>query len=66
MEKVNKRIKELKNKFNGSKVKQIIKDAKLISCLNIFQEQYVMCPIDKAANNIPFISKNMSNYSYKN
>ena len=54
MEKVNKRIKELKNKF---KVKQVLKDPNVISYLNILQEQYVMCPIDKAASNIAFIHK---------
>ena len=57
MEKVHKRIKELKNKFKFSKVKQVLKDPKVISYLNILQEQYVMCPIDKAANNIAFICK---------
>ena len=35
----------------------MFKDPKVISCLNILQEQYVMCPIDKAANNIAFICK---------
>ena len=29
----------------------------MISYLNILQEQYLMCPIDKAASNIAFISK---------
>ena len=29
----------------------------MISYLNILQEQYVMCPIDKVANNIAFICK---------
>ena len=57
MEKVNKRIKELKYKFKFSKVKQALKDAKVISYSNILQDQYVMCPIDKGANNISFICK---------
>ena len=57
MEKVNKKIKELKNKFTFSKVKQVLKDPKVIFYLNILQEQYVMCPIDKATNNIAFICK---------
>ena len=35
----------------------MFKDLKVISYLNILQEQYVMCPIDKAANNIAFICK---------
>ena len=52
MGKINKRIKELNNKFKFSKVKQTLKDPKVISSLNILQEKYVMCPIDKAANNI--------------
>ena len=34
----------------------MFKDLKVISYLNILQEQYVMCPIDKAAN-IAFICK---------
>ena len=55
MEKVNKKIKELKNKFKFSKVKQVLKDPKVTSYVNILQEQYVMCPIDKAANKIAFI-----------
>ena len=57
IEKVNKRIKELKNKFKFSKVKQVLKDPKVISYLNILQEQCVMCPIDRAANDIDFICK---------
>ena len=35
----------------------MFKDPKVISCLNILQEQYVISPIDKAANNITFICK---------
>ena len=52
-----KKIKELKNKFKFSKVKQVLKDPKVISYLNILQEQYVLCPTDKAANNITYIYK---------
>ena len=52
--KVNEKIKELKNKFKFSKVKQALKDPKVISYLNILQEQYIMCPTVKAANNIAF------------
>ena len=33
------------------------RDPELISLLNILQEQYVMCPIDKTANNISSICK---------
>ena len=51
------RIKELKSKSKSSKFKQFLKDPKAISSLDILQEQYVMCPIDKAANNIAFICK---------
>ena len=57
MEKVNKKIKELKSKFRFSKVKQVLGDPEVVSYLNILQEQYVMCPIDKATNNIAFICK---------
>ena len=57
MEKVNKKFKELKSKFKFSKVKQVLRDPEVISYLKILQEQYVMCPIDKAANNIAFICK---------
>ena len=56
-EKVNKRIKELKNKFKFSKVRQVLKGPKVISYLNILQEQYAVCLIDKVANNIAFICK---------
>ena len=35
----------------------MLNDPRVISYLNILQEQYLMCPIDKAANNIAFISK---------
>ena len=35
----------------------MLKDPKVISYLNILPEQYLMCPIDKAANNIAFICK---------
>ena len=58
MEIVNKIIKELKkNKFKFSKVKQVLKNPKIISYLNILEEQYAMCLINKAANNIAFICK---------
>ena len=57
MEKVNKKIEELKNKFKFSRVKQVLGDPEVVSYLNILQEQYLMCPIDKAANNIAFICK---------
>ena len=35
----------------------MLRDPEVVSYLNILQEQYVMCPIDKAANNIAFICK---------
>ena len=35
----------------------MLKDPRVISYLNILQEQYFVCPIDKTANNIAFISK---------
>ena len=57
MEKVNKKIEELKSKFKFSRVKQVLRDPEVVSYLNILQEQYVMCPIDKAANNIAFVCK---------
>ena len=57
MEKVNKKIEELKNKFKFSRVKQVLRDPEVVSYLKLLQEQYVMCPIDKAANNIAFICK---------
>ena len=57
MEKVNKKIEELKNKFKFSRVKQVLRDPEVVSYLNILQEQHVMCPIDKAANSIAFICK---------
>ena len=57
MEKVNKKIKELKSEFKFSKVKQLLRDPKVISYLNILQEQYVMHPIDKFANTIAFICR---------
>ena len=46
--KIKKKIKKLKNKFKFSEFKQVLRDPKVISYLNILQEQYVMCPIDKA------------------
>ena len=33
----------------------MLRDPEVISFLNILQEQYVICPIDKTANNIAFI-----------
>ena len=57
MEKVNKKIEELKNKFKFSRVKQVLRNPEVVSYLNILQVQYVMCPIDKAANSIAFICK---------
>ena len=57
MGKVNKRIKELKSKVRFSKVKKVLRDPEVIFCLNILQERYVVCPIDKAANNIAFVCK---------
>ena len=41
----------------------MLKDPKVISYLNILQEQYVMFPIDKAANNITFKRNIMFKYS---
>ena len=35
----------------------MLRDPEVVSYLNILQEQYVMCPIDKAANNIAYICK---------
>ena len=52
-----KKIKELKSKFKFSKVKHVLGDPVVISHLNILRDQNVMCPIDKAANNIAFICK---------
>ena len=57
MKKVNKRIKKLKGKFKFSKVKQVLKDPKVIPYLKILQEQYVMCNIDKASNKTVFMCK---------
>ena len=59
MGKLNKKIKELKNKFKFSRVKQVLRDPEVVSYLKILQEQYVMCSIDKAANNIAFILRNI-------
>ena len=56
MEKAIKKMKELKNKFEFSEVKQVLKDPKVISYLSILQE-CVMCPIDRAANKIAFTCK---------
>ena len=39
MEKVNKKIKELKSRFKFSKVKQVRRDRDMISHLNILLEQ---------------------------
>ena len=33
----------------------MLRDPEVTSYLKVLQEQYVMCPIDKAANNIAFI-----------
>ena len=57
LEKVDKKIEELKNKFKFSRIKQVLRDPEVVSYLNILQEQYVMCPLDKAASNIAFICK---------
>ena len=54
---MNDTLKELKTKVKFSKVKEVLKNPKIISYLNILQEQYAMCPIDKAAKNIGFICK---------
>ena len=57
VERVNKKNKEIKSKFKFSKVKEVLRESQEISYLNIVQEQYVMCPTNKAANNIAFICK---------
>ena len=57
MEKVNKKIKELENKFKFSRIKQVLRNGDVVSYVKILQEQYVMCSTDKAANNIAFICK---------
>ena len=59
MEKANKIIKEFQNKFKFSNFQQVLKDPKEISFLNILQEHYAMCPIDKAANNIAYLCKKL-------
>ena len=65
--KIKKKIKKLKNKFKFSEFKQVLRDPKVISYLNILQEQYVMCPIDKAWKNIAlYVRSIMSKYSLKN
>ena len=35
----------------------MLNDTEVISYLNVLEEQYVMCPLYKAANNIAFICK---------
>ena len=35
----------------------MLRDAEVVSYLNILREQYVRCPIEKAANNIAFMCK---------
>ena len=57
MEKINKKIKELKKNIKFSKFKRVLKGPKVISYLNILQEQHAVCFIYKAANNITFICK---------
>ena len=57
MEKFIKKIKKLKSKFRFSKVKQVVMGPQMISYLKVLQEEYVMCPMDEAANNIAFICK---------
>ena len=54
MKNVSKEIEKLKRNL---KVKLVLRDPEVISYLNILQEQYVMCPVDKAANNIAFACK---------
>ena len=39
MEKVNKKIEELKNKFKFSRVKKVLRDPEVVSYLNFLQEQ---------------------------
>ena len=64
MEKFIKEIKELKNKFKFSRVKQVLEDPKVIYYLNILQEQNVMSPVGKVAYNISFNVRNIkSKYS---
>ena len=53
-------IKELKNvktTLNLVRLNTCVKDPKVVSYLNILQEQYVMCPIRKASNKIAFKCK---------
>ena len=57
MSKVDLRIKHLKKKIKFSPVKQVLKDRSVINYLNDLQNKFVMCPIDKAANNTAFICK---------
>ena len=42
MEKVHKKMKELKSKIGSSGVKQVLRDPEVISYLNNLQEQYFM------------------------
>ena len=52
-----KELKNLKTNLNLVRLNTCVKDPKVISYLKILQEQYVMCPIDKASNKIAFICK---------
>ena len=57
MTKVDIRIKQLKKKIKFKRNKQVLREPDVVTDLNDLQSKYVMCPIDKAANNTAFICK---------
>ena len=57
MSKVDQKIRNLKKKVKYHQTKQVLKDPNVVNYLNELQNRYVMCPIDKAANNTAFICK---------
>ena len=57
MSKVDCKIKHLKDKTKFFPIKQVLKQPNVIDYLIELQNKYVMCPIDKAANNTAFICK---------
>ena len=57
IERLEDKIKNLKTRIKPRQVKQCFNDPKVVSDLESLHKDFVICPIDKAANNVAFVCK---------
>ena len=54
---IQEKVKKLKNKIRFKPVKNVLKDPACLKDLKVLKDQFVLVPIDKAANNVGLICK---------